>query len=119
MNTEIDTEPDLEVKSNNVITRVWNLGNRIKLPVQFASPELCLVEFPDQSRAWKLTQLVTPERNVDLEIEELKPLTITPSFYDFDSKDRMPSLDEEAAVEEIELNAREILRYYGAYGTLV
>lgn len=119
MRNEIDTEPDLEVKSNNVITRVWDLGNRIKLPVQFASPELCMIEFPDQSRAWKLTQLVTPERNVDLEIEELKPLMITPSFYDFDGKDRMPSLDEEAAVEQITLNVCEILRYYGAYGTLV
>ena len=42
MRNEIDTEPDLEVKSNNVITRVWDLGDRIKLPVQFASPELCL-----------------------------------------------------------------------------
>lgn len=119
MQSEISTEPDLEVKSNNVITRVWNLGSRIKLPVQFASPELCMVEFPDQSRAWKLTQLVTPERNVDLEIEELKPLTITPSFYGFAGKDRMPSLDEEAAVDQIMLNVCEILRYYGAYGTLV
>lgn len=119
MHNEIDTQPDLEVKSANVITRVWDLGRRINLPIQFASPELCMVEFPDQTRAWKITQLVTKERNVDLELEELKPLTITPSFYNFDGKDRMPSLDEEAAVEQIMLNACEITRCYGAYGTLV
>lgn len=119
MRNEIDTEPDLEVKSNNVITRVWNLGSRINLPVQFASPELCMVAFADQTSVWKIAQLVTPERIVDITLESLSPVEIVTDFYDFDGKNRLPSLEEERAIGKIVRIVDQVIQQYGTDGTLI
>lgn len=119
MRNEIDIEPDLEVKSNNVITRVWDIGNRIKLPVQFASPELCMIEFADYKKVWKLSQLVTPERIVDIDLESLNPVEIVTDFYDFDGKNRLPSLEEERAIGKIVRIVDRVIQQYGTDGTLI
>lgn len=119
MSASIDTEPDLEVKSANVITRVWNLGNRVRLPVIFASPELCMVEFANDTKVWKIAQLNTQERYIELSLGSLKPVRVNAEFSDFEGKSRVPNLGEETAIEEICDVVWEIAREYGQEGTLV
>lgn len=119
MHKAINTEPDLEVKSTNVITRVWSLDKHMRLPVIFASPELCMVEFANGAKVWKIAQLNTQERYIELSLGSLKPVRVNAEFSDFEGKSRMPNIDEETAIEEMCDIVWEIARDYGQDGTLV
>lgn len=118
MNREIDTQPDLIAESPAVTMRVWSLEKRVKLPPQFASPELCIVTFPDEPDVCKIVQLVTPDRGVDLTFACRNSGVLSASFYDYDGEFRAPEPEESLAVNEIARAVADIMYSLGAKGTL-
>ena len=119
MNREIDTQPDLIAESTTVTMLVWSLEERVKLPPQFASPELCIITFPGEPSVCKISQLATPDREVDLKFACLNAGKLTASFYNRNGDLRAPELDELCAVRDIERAIADIMYSRMADVTLV
>lgn len=119
MKREIDTQPDLIAESTTVTMLVWSLEERVKLPPQFASPELCIITFSGEPSVYKISQLATPDREVDLKFACLNTSKLTASFYNYDGDLRAPELDELRAVRDIERAITDIMYSRMADVTLV
>lgn len=119
MHNEIDTNPDLTVNSTNIAMHVWTLERRVELPSHFASPELCAIMFPGEPIAWKISQLTSREREVDLKIACLNTNELAASFYNHNGRLREPKTEEKNAVRELERVVAAIIHRYGKRGTLV
>ena len=109
MNREIDAQPDLIAESTTVTMLVWSLEKRVKLPPQFANPELCVITFPGEPSMCKISQLATPDREVDLKFACLNAGKLTASFYNVNGERRAPEIDELCAVRDIERAIADIM----------
>ena len=116
MRRETDTQPDLIAESTTVTMLVWSLEQRVKLPPQFANPELCIITFPGETSMCKISQLATPDREVDLEFACLNASKLTASFYDHNGELRAPEPDEMRSIREIERAVTDIIHSLGSYG---